>query len=187
VQEINHRYKFKDEDLWKWLEKDRVLKLASKLLGLPQEDIDYVFEAKRKGIMTEILQSMSMKYYKSDRRIQNTVKSVIRSEASKGRVVILGRGGVAITRDIPRSLHIHIEAPFEWRVLRVEEKYKFDTKAAEFYVKEIDKKREEVRTYFGGKDTDYTRFDITFNAMTISIDEMVDIIIHAMEVRDIIY
>jgi len=107
VQEINHRYKFKDEDLWKWLEKDRVLKLASKLLGLPQEDIDYVFEAKRKGIMTEILQSMSMKYYKSDRRIQNTVKSVIRSEASKGRVVILGRGGVAITRDIPRSLHIH--------------------------------------------------------------------------------
>jgi len=100
--------------------------------------------------------------------------------------VILGRGGVAITRDIPRSLHIHLEAPFEWRVLRVEEMYKFDTKSAEQYVKEIDKKREEIRVYFGGKDTDYTKFDITFNSMTLSIPEIVDIIIHTMEVRNLI-
>lgn len=186
VQELNKRYRLKDDNLWHWLAKDKVQKIAAEKLGLPEEDIDYVFEAKRKGIMEEVLQSMSTKYYKSDRRIQNTVKGVIRSEASKGRVVILGRGGVAITRDIPRSLHIHLEAPFEWRVLRVEEMYKFDTKSAEQYVKEIDKKREEIRVYFGGKDTDYTKFDITFNSMTLSIPEIVDIIIHSMEVRNLI-
>jgi cytidylate kinase len=101
-------------------------------------------------------------------------------------VVILGRGGVAITRDIPRSLHIHLEAPFEWRVIRVEEMYKFDTNAAQNYVREIDKKREEIRVYFGGKDTDYTRFDLTFNSMTLSIKEIVDIIIHTMDIRKLI-
>lgn len=186
VQELNKRCRFKDEEAWRWLAKDTVLKIASQKLDLPTEDIDYVFEAKRKGMMEEILQSMSSKYYKSDRRIQNTVKAVIRGEASKGRVVILGRGGVAITRDIPRSLHIHLEAPFEWRVLRVEEMYKFDTKSAQQYVQEIDKKREEIRTYFGGKDTDYTKFDITFNSMTLSIKEIIEIIIHTMEVRNLI-
>lgn len=186
VQELNKRFRLKDENQWHWLAKDKVQRIAAEKLGLPEEDIDYIFEAKRKGIMEEILQSMSTKYYKSDRRIQNTVKGVIRSEASKGRVVILGRGGVAITRDIPRSLHIHLEAPFEWRVLRVEEMYKFDTKSAEQYVREIDKKREDIRVYFGGKDTDYTKFDITFNSMTLSIQEIVDIIIHTMELRNLI-
>lgn len=185
VEELNRRFKLKNEQAWRWLEKEEILDIASKLLNLPHEEIDYVFEAKRKGLMTEILQSMSMKYYKSDKRIQNTVKGVIRSEASKGRVVILGRGGVAITRDIPRSLHIHVEAPLEWRMLRVEERYGFDERSAEHYVKEIDRKREEIRVYFGGKNTDYTRFDLTFNAMTLSVSEIVDIIIHAMEVRDL--
>jgi len=186
VQELNKRFRLKDENEWHWLAKDKVQRIAAEKLGLPEEDIDYIFEAKRKGIMEEILQSMSTKYYKSDRRIQNTVKGVIRSEAAKGHVVILGRGGVAITRDIPRSLHIHLEAPLEWRVLRVEEMYKFDTKSAEQYVREIDKKREDIRVYFGGKNTDYTKFDITFNSMTLSIPEIVDIIIHTMEVRNLI-
>ncbi|KAB2867061.1 MAG: cytidylate kinase-like family protein [Bacteroidales bacterium] len=186
VQELNKRFRLKDENEWHWLAKDKVQRIAAEKLGLPEEDIDYIFEAKRKGIMEEILQSMSTKYYKSDRRIQNTVKGVIRSEAAKGHVVILGRGGVAITRDIPRSLHIHLEAPLEWRVLRVEEMYKFDTKSAEQYVREIDKKREDIRVYFGGKNTDYTKFDITFNSMTLSIPEIVDIIIHTMEVRSLI-
>lgn len=186
VQELNRRYRLKDELQWKWLAKQKILELASQKLGLPKEEIDYVFEAKRKGIMQEILESMSTKYYKSDRHIQNTVKNIIRAEASKGHVVILGRGGVAITRDIPRSLHIHLEAPIEWRTLRVQEMYHFEVKEAEHYVKEIDKKREEIRIYFGGKDTDYTRFDLTFNTMTLSVSEIVDIIIHAMEVRNLI-
>ncbi len=186
VQELNKKYRLKDELRWKWLAKEKILEIASARLNLPKEEIDYVFEAKRKGIMQEILESMSTKYYKSDKHIQNTVKNIIRSEASKGHVVILGRGGVAITRDIPRSLHIHLEASFEWRVIRVQEMYHFEPKEAEQYVREIDKKREEIRVYFGGKDTDYTRFDLTFNTMTLSVQEIVDIIIYAMEVRNLI-
>jgi len=186
IEELNKRYRLKDDFAWRWLAKEEILKIASANLGMPKEEIDYVFEAKRKGIMLEILESMSTKYYKSDKHIQNTVKHIIRSEASKGHVVILGRGGVAITRDIPRSLHIHLEAPFEWRVLRVQEIYQFEPQEAEHYVREIDRKREEIRIYFGGINTDYLRFDITFNAMTLSVQEIVDIIIHSMEVRNLI-
>lgn len=133
--------------------------------------------------MEEILHSMSTKYYKSDQRIQNTVKGVIRMEAEKGRVVILGRGGSGHYPRYSRSLHIQVEHPLNGECLELRKFTIFDNVGAQLYVNEIDKKREAMRVYFGGKRTDYTRFDLTFNAMTLSVKEIVDIIIYTMEVR----
>jgi cytidylate kinase len=72
-------------------------------------------------------------------------------------------------------------------VLRISEKLNIEQKEAESYILEIDKKRVEFRDYFGGVNTDYTRFDITFNSMTLSISEIVEIIIKTMEIRNLIY
>ncbi|MHC1704102.1 MAG: AAA family ATPase [Tenuifilaceae bacterium] len=187
VEELNKRYTFKDGELWRWVGKEEIQAAAAHALNLAPEDIDYVLEAKKKTMMDDILQSFSKKYYKSDRVIRKTVKDVIRTFACNGRAVILGRGGVAITRDIPRSLHINLEAPLEWRTLRISEKMDLDIKAAESYILEIDRQREEFRDYFGGVNTDYTRFDISFNSMTLTISEIVDITIKTMELRKFIY
>ena len=51
-------------------------------------------------------------YYKSDLKIRTTIAKVIRKFANEGNAIIVGRGGVAITRDIPLSLHIFLEAPW---------------------------------------------------------------------------
>lgn len=187
VKELNKRFDYKNGEQWKWVGKEEIQEAAAHALNLPPEEISYALEAKKKTMMDDILQSFSSKYYKSDRIIRKTVKEVIRSIACHGRVVILGRGGVAITRDIARSLHINLEAPLEWRALRISEKLDIEQKAAENYILEIDKKREEFRDYFGGVNTDYTRFDITFNSMTLSINEIVEIIIKTMEIRKFIY
>ena len=187
VQELNSRYEFKNGEPWKWIGKEELQEAAAQALNLPPDEIRYVLEAKKKTIMDDILQSFSNKYYKSDRTIRKTVKDVIRSIACSGRVVILGRGGVAITRDISRSLHINLEAPPEWRSLRIAEKMQIEFKEAEAFVLSIDKQREEFRDYFGGKNTDYTRFDISFNSMTLTVREIVDIIIKTMEIRKFIY
>ncbi|RPH34109.1 MAG: cytidylate kinase-like family protein [Bacteroidales bacterium] len=188
VNELNYRFEFKGGEPWRWIGKEEIQNAAAHALSLPPDEISYVMEAKKKTMMDDILHSFSSKYYKSDRIIRKTVKDVIRSIACNGRVVILGRGGVAITRDIPRSLHINLEAPLEWRTLRISERMHIeDIKEAENFVLSIDKQREEFRNYFGGKNTDYTRFDITFNSMTLTIREIVDVIIKAMEVRKFIY
>lgn len=187
VKELNYRYEFKNGSPWRWIGKEEIQHAAAHALHLPPDEIDYVMEAKKKTMMDDILHSFSSKYYKSDRTIRKTVKDVIRSIACSGRVVILGRGGVAITRDIPRSLHINLEAPLEWRTLRIAEKMQLDFKDAETFVLNVDKQREEFRDYFGGVNTDYTRFDISFNSMTLSIREIVDIIIKTMEIRKFIY
>ena len=106
---------------------------------------------------------------------------MIRKFANEGNAIIVGRGGVAITRDIPLSLHIFLEAPLEWRALRVAEKHNWSIDKARSYAQSIDKKRTSFRDFFQGKGNDYTRFDIKLNCMTLEPADVIDIIIGSMK------
>ncbi len=170
---------------WKMITKE-IMSESARELDIDPSKIKYVFDYEQKGIIDDILAAHLSKYYKSDRKIRSTVAKVIRNIACEGYTVIVGRGGVALTRDISHSLHVNIEAPMEWRVLRVSEKHSLSLEEAEKYAKDIDKKRKQFREYFEGKNTDYTQFDLTFNCMTLSIEEIVKIILKAIEVRKFI-
>lgn len=170
---------------WRYITKE-IMSESAKELELHPSKIQYVFEYEQKSLIDDIISAQSTKYYKSDRKIRNTIARVVRNMGYEGNVVIVGRGGVAITRDIPKSLHIHLEAPLEWRVLRTAEKFNMDLDQAEKYALDIDKKRKQFRDYFEGKNTDYTRFDLSLNCMTLAVGEIVGIIVRAAEVRKLI-
>lgn len=170
---------------WDYVTKE-IMNESAKELEMDPSKIKYVFDYEKKGLIDDILSAHSNKYYKSDRTIRKTIARVIRNMARAGQVVIVGRGGVAITHDIPRSLHINLEAPFEWRVIRIAEKYDKSFEEAEKMIHDIDKKRKEFREYFEGKNTDYTKFDITFNCMTLSTSEITAIILKAIEERKLL-
>lgn len=186
VEEINKKMIVKGKDIrWRYVTKE-ILAEAAKELEMEPEKLKYVFDYETKSVLDDIIASHTYKYYKSDKKIRNTIKKVIRNIANEGNVVIVGRGGVAITRDIAKSLHIKLEAPLEWRVIRVAEKHNISFEDARERVLEIDKKRAEFRELFEGKDTDYTTFDITFNCMTLSIEEIALIIVKAAEIRKLL-
>ncbi len=170
---------------WKMITKE-IMSESARELELHPSKIQYIFDYEQKGLIDDILSAHLSKYYKSDRRIRNTVGRVIRNIACEGYAVIVGRGGVAITHDIPRSFHVNLDAPLEWRVLRASEKHSISLEEAEKLTKDIDKKRKQSREYFEGKNTDYTQFDLTINCMTLSIDEIVKIIVKAIEIRKLI-
>ncbi len=170
---------------WNMITKE-IMSESAKELDIHPSKIQYVFDYEQKGIIDDILSAHLSKYYKSDRKIRGTVSKVIRNIACEGHAVIVGRGGVAITRDIPQSLHVNLDAPMVWRALRVSEKHNLSLEEAEKYAHDIDKKRKHFREYFEGKNTDYTQFDLTFNCMTLSIDEIVKIILKAVEIRKLI-
>lgn len=170
---------------WKMITKE-IMSESARELEVDPSKIKYVFDYEQKSLIDDIFSAHLNKYYKSDRRIRNTVGRVIRNIACEGYAVIVGRGGVAITRDIPLSIHINLEAPLEWRVLRASEKHNVSLEEAEKITKDIDKKRKQFREYFEGKNTDYTQFDITFNCMTLSTDEIVKIILKTAEIRKLI-
>jgi cytidylate kinase len=170
---------------WRCINKEIISASASEL-NLDPDEIKYVFKYEKKTFFDDILSSQSRKYYKSDRKIRSTIARVIRNIASEGNVVILGRGGVAITREMDRSLHVMLEAPLNWRALRVMQKYGMTEKEAMQYSSEIDRKRKELRDYYHGKGTDYTRFDVRYNCMTLSIENISDSILGMMKSRNLL-
>ncbi len=183
---LTERLKRKGQDKeWRVISKE-ILFEAAKELELDPSNIKYVFDYKKKGILDDILSAHLNKYYKSDRKIRNTIAKVIRNLSYDGHAIIIGRGGVAITKDIPRSLHINLEAPLEWRAVRIAEKEEMSQEDARNLAIDIDKKRQEFRDYFQGKNTDYTRFDMTFNCMTLTVDEIVNSIIEMILQRGLL-
>ncbi len=170
---------------WQWISKEIMMESAREL-HVNSSQIQHVFDYKSRGVLEDLLLAQSKGYYKSDLKIRTTIAKVIRKFANDGNVVIVGRGGVAITRDIPKSLHIFFEAPLEWRALRVAEKNDISIDQARSYARSIDKKRSNFRDIFLGKGNDYTRFDIKLNCMTLEIDVMIDIIIGALKSRGMI-
>ena len=159
---------------------------SARELKVDSSQIQHVFDYKSRGVLEDLLFAQAKDYYKSDLKIRTTIAKVIRKFANEGNAIIVGRGGVAITRDIPRSLHVFLEAPLEWRALRVAEKHNFTIDQARSYAQSIDKKRAQFRDFFQGKGSDYTRFDIKLNCMTLEMKEMIDITIGALKTRSMI-
>ncbi len=166
---------------WKWYSKE-ILDESARQLQLDPSKIKYVFDYEKKGMLEDFFSSFSQ-YYQSDRKIRNTIGKVIREIAIQGHAIIVGRGGIAITRDLQNSLHISLVAPLEWRAAIISERYNLTLEKARSTAIDIDKKRKEFRDYFEGKNTDYTSPDITFNCMTLSVDEIVSTIIKVLELR----
>lgn len=185
-EELTRKMFDKGKDIkWKYVTKE-ILAESARALEVDPEKIRYVFNYEQKSFIEGIISAQLNKYYKSERKIRNTIAKVIRNMAHEGHVIIVGRGGVAITHDMPRSLHVMLEAPLEWRTVRVSENYRISQEEARKTAIEVDKKRKEFREYFQGKDTDYTRFDLTFNCMTFTIEEIVHIIIKAAEIKKLV-
>ncbi|MGW8315271.1 MAG: cytidylate kinase-like family protein [Bacteroidales bacterium] len=170
---------------WRWISKEIMLESAREL-KVDSSQIRHVFDYKSRGVLEDLLLAQSKDYYKSDLKIRTTIAKVIRNFANKGNAIIVGRGGVAITRDIPKSIHIFLEAPLEWRALRVAEKYDFTIDQARSYALSIDKKRSHFRDFFQGKGNDYSRFDMKFNCMTLSVEEIIEIILGALKTRKMV-
>ena len=186
AEELTRKAFVKGKDIkWKYITKE-IMAESARALEVDPEKIKYVFQYEQKSMLDDILSAQFTKYYISERKIRNTVAKVIRNMAYEGNVIIVGRGGVAIAHDIPKSLHIMLEAPLDWRILRVAENYHITQDEAKKTAIEVDKKRREFREYFQGKNTDYTRFDLTFNCMTFSIEEMVQILLKAAEIRKLL-
>lgn len=186
AEELTRKLTAKGKDTkWKFVTKE-ILAESAKALEIDPEKIKYVFEYEQKSMVDDIISAQLNKYYKSERKIRNTIGKVIRNMASEGNVIIVGRGGVAITHDIAKSLHVLLEAPLEWRILRIAENYKISQEEAKKVAHDIDKKRKEFREYFQGKDSDYTSFDLTINCMSFSIEEIMHIILRTAEIRKLV-
>jgi cytidylate kinase len=97
--------------------------------------------------LEELFQGMSGKQeeYPSEVKVYHRVARTIRALAARGRAVLIGRGGVYITRDVPDGVHVRLVAPLHWRIERMAEMLKVSKEDAAAKVEEIDRRR---RTFY---------------------------------------
>lgn len=170
---------------WKVISKE-ILEKAAKELGLTPEKIEFVFKFEKRSAIDEIIEALSSKYYKSERKIKNTIREVIRTMGEHGRVIIVGRAGSAILNDIPNSLHVKLIANLDYRVDGVSRRHEITHNEARKLTIDMDKKRKQLRNEFAGKNLDDVDYDIIINCERLKSQEVVDIIAKAAEVHGLI-
>ena len=170
---------------WKYINKE-VLEESAKKLRLEESQVKYVFDTTEKSHVDEILFALSHKYYKSDLMVRKTITEVIRHFAQEGNMIIVGRAGVATTKDLPGGLHIRLTAPYEWRVNALKRRKAFENKDVAAFIREHDSKKRKLIEHFGGKKISEIQFDLTFNCETFSRSQIVQLIVEAMSLKKMI-
>lgn len=177
-----------DKKPWRWINKE-VLEHAAEQLNL---DLDRVRNAltPEKGFFTNFILSFTdrYEYHINDDHIKNTIAETIRAFAHDGRVIIVGRGGVAITKNMPNVLHLRLMAPFEWRVHETAKKRGFSIEKVEKYAETIDTKRKHIINLFlkDKKQYDISLFDLVFNRKSMAKKEIVDTTLNLLSSRKLI-
>ena len=170
---------------WKVISKE-ILEKAAKELGLTPDKIEFVFKFEKRSAVDEIIEALSSKYYKSERKIRNTIRDVIGAMGEKGRVIIVGRAGSAILKDIPNSLHVKLIAPLDYRVKGVSRRHQISLFEARKLTIDMDKKRTSLRNEFAGKTIQDTDYDLILNCENFKSEEVVEIVAKAAEVHGLV-
>ncbi|MGZ8429908.1 MAG: cytidylate kinase-like family protein [Candidatus Deferrimicrobiaceae bacterium] len=113
------------------------------------------------------------------------VEHCIYERALKNNVVILGRGGNWLLKDIPHALRVRIIAPLEDRVRFVCEREGVPKEAAEKMLMHSDHERSIFLKRMYHRDWSHPDdYDMTFNTSHLSAKEVVELIIDEIPARD---
>ncbi len=105
------------------------------------------------------------------------IELIILEAALKGNVVIYGRGGQDLLKDISSVLRTRIIAPFEDRVERWSEREWLDPDRARYLVRKSDQQRAGFIKYYFDRDwEDSVHYDLTINTQRLSEEMAVRII-----------
>ncbi len=180
---INQRvYQNHSDKIWSWVGKE-IMEQSAKELHLKQDLIKDIADNDEKGLIDDILLSFTNKFYPGDIKIKKTIGDIIKEYAKKGHFIIVGRGGVSLLQNVKKSIHIKLTAPMEWRINDVSKRYMISLDSAAKKIKDIDQKRDYLRTFFANDNADDIIFDAIFNYYSCSEEEIIDCIIKMMENR----
>jgi len=159
---------------WKWIGRE-LLEESAKDLKVDPKDINHIFDYQERSIIDDILASTRKDgSYKSDHAIKKSVGKVIRTMGERGHIVIVGRAGVVLTRDIRKSLHIRLMAPLEWRIKRIMQTENLSKDKALERITSKDTNRKRFLEYYLGQKFQLQIFDVVYNCEYLTLEEIAD-------------
>jgi len=176
VDLLNKHY---NTDKWHWVDK-QILTEAAKVLKTDRSKVRSFLDGSQFTGLSEMIMAISGDYISND-KIRNVILKVVKTICSNGYAVLVGRGGVSISRGLEKAVHIRLQAPFYWRVENIIRKRKYDIETAEEFVVDTDEKRYNIILNFLEKkplNLDYL-FDTTINRSSYSIDQISELILES--------
>lgn len=170
---------------WAVVSKEILLETA-KQLKTDSKKIEYVFSFERRNLVDDFLLSLSAKNHLSDWFVKEAIKKVIREFAQTGFSIIIGRAGAQISRDIEKSLHIKLVAPFEFRKQLVMKKYGLEDKDAEKKIKEMDHNREKLIKMFVKETHCEGCYDVYYNIRFLTHEQICNNVVNLMEQKKLV-
>ena len=172
TQRINSKTDVK-RDQWVFIS-HQVLHDAAKALDVNPTEITHIFGAEQKSFFDDMFSIFSTDRYLSDAQIKRMLAQVVRSYSEQGRAIIVGRAGCVVAKHIPKSVHVRLIAPLDWRINQIKMRFNISTSAAAAKVKETDKRRENFMEFYRGNKPDSELFDLILNRSTLSSEEIVE-------------
>jgi cytidylate kinase len=100
---------------------------------------DYGFPKREVEEYDEKRPSLWESFSSERKKFLHFIQAVIYDFARKGDVVIVGRGGQVLLKDLPSALHVRIKAPFDVRVKRITEREGDDERHVERLLRRCDR------------------------------------------------
>jgi cytidylate kinase len=112
-------------------------------------------------------------------------QSIILNHALKDNVIIVGRGGNFLLKDVPYALSVRIVAPLEQRLEAITRKENLSRGAAELLVKKVDKDMSRsVQRIYGQNIDDPSAYDLFFDLGVLPVNDVMAAIRSALLVKD---
>lgn len=109
------------------------------------------------------------------------VQTLIRAAYRRGKVVILGRGGQIVLRDLPHALHVRVIAPLETRHQRIRARDHVSQELAEEIAARRDLATSVFMKHFYSVDvSEPSLYDLTINTGKLGTDVAVEMILAAV-------
>jgi len=167
---------------WRVISKEILQESARELDMDPNKLKNYLKEGER-GVFDDILTAFSEKRFKSDRKINKTLIDLIRSFATDGYCIIVGRAGHILAKDIERSLLIKLTAPIDWRVKQIMDKNNLNLRQALEFIEKTEVERENFRKHIAVDEAKADEYDLTINVARMKMKDVIDLISFAAQAK----
>ncbi len=175
---------FKPEPLWAAYDK----KILEKLMidtGLSSSLIDTLTN-KARSRLADLIQTTFSNFPPQVAVHKKLVETIV-SLAMNGNVIIVGRGGNMVTKEIANGFHVRLMAPLDARAEKIGKVMNLTKLDATKVIKEKTRLREEYMKEFFKRDiADPHHYDLLINDSTFSIENSAKLIIEAMKLKGLL-
>ena len=156
---------------YEYMEKSKISEVLTKL-GFSVSDVE-IYDEKKPSIW----RTLSIQ----NKRFSHLIRAAVYELASNENVIIGDRGGQAILKNFPGTLHIRVVAPHTTRLSRLVDQMGCDENKAEQIIRRNDRDSSGyISTHFAANWDDQDLYDLVINTRSMSLDTAVAMITCAL-------